>query len=217
MAKLRKDLTGRTFGYLDVIEFSSRHAGKALWLCRCRCGTEKVVDGHNLSSGHTTSCGCKRLEPPPKTILHGLSATRAHRIWRKMLARCNAPSDKAYARYGGRGIKVCERWLDFANFYADMGDPPDGMSIDRIDNDLGYSPENCRWATSTEQSMNRRCVIVIEQDGLRMTAREWSERLGIKARTIKYRIRAGWPPERWLEQHQPRVIKRRDASGRIRS
>ncbi len=217
MAKLRKDLTGKTFGYLDVLEFHDRRVGKALWLCRCRCGNSTVADGHNLTAGHTTSCGCKRFEPPSAVVKHGLSRSRAHGIWRKMLERCNSPSCESFDRYGGRGIKVCDRWLEFSNFYVDMGDPPDGHSIDRMNNDLGYSPENCRWATTTEQSMNRRCVLRIESGGETLTVREWAERFGLKSATIKHRIAAGWPHERWFEQHRKRTIKKRDNLGRIAS
>lgn len=215
MTKLRKDLTGKTFGYLDVIEFAGRRASKALWLCRCRCGAEIQADGYNLSSGHTTSCGCRRKEAPAANIIHGLSKTRAHRIWRKMLERCNNPKARHFEDYGGRGIKVCERWREFTNFYADMGDPPDGLSIDREDNDGDYTPENCRWATDLQQAANKRTTHRIERDGVTLTITEWCERLGLKRNTVEKRIAAGWPKERWLDPLVPKVITSRDAAGRV--
>lgn len=203
-SRLRVDLTGQTFGYLQVVEFAERRAGKAHWACVCRCGSSVIADGHNLKSGHSTSCGCKKKEAPPGAILHGLSKTKAHRIWRKMLERCRNPRASCYHRYGGRGIRVCDRWLEFKAFYEDMGDPPDGFSIDRIDNDGPYSPENCRWATDLEQAANKSTTKKVTRDGRTLTLREWCEELGLPVATIRRRVELGWPESDWLLPLRPR-------------
>ena len=150
------DLTGRQFGRWHVIASlpeRQRSRGRAfiLWLCRCDCGSERIVRGSNLQSGCSKSCGCLNAK-------HGQSRprSRAYQCWGNMKSRCFNPRCISYPWYGDRGITVCERWLIFENFYADMGDPPPGMSLDRINNDGNYEPGNCRWATVAEQTANRR-------------------------------------------------------------
>jgi hypothetical protein len=153
------DLTGERFGRLVVLALCSERSRwrKAIWLCRCDCGAECIVVGKELRSGRSRSCGCFRREVSRKRMTtHGHSRTRVYRCWCAMLQRCFYPNGQAYSRYGGRGITVCERWRNFVNFLADMGEPPRGKSLDRIDNDKGYSPENCRWATHAQQNLNRR-------------------------------------------------------------
>lgn len=129
---------------------------------------------------------------------HGLAKTPTHNAWRFMRARCENPNRPEYPNYGGRGIKVCERWQTFENFLADMGEMPEGLTLDRINNDGNYEPENCRWATYREQMQNKRSNVLLEFMGQRKTARQWSETLGLPYRTIRTRISRGWTVERAL-------------------
>jgi hypothetical protein len=153
------DMAGRRFGRLIVLTLCSERSRwrKAIWACKCDCGAQCAVVGKELRSGRTRSCGCFRREVSRRRMTtHGRSGTRAYRCWRAMLQRCFYSNGQAYSRYGGRGITVCERWLIFENFYRDMGDPLPGQSLDRIDNDGNYEPSNCRWATASQQVLNRR-------------------------------------------------------------
>lgn len=199
----RRDLTGVGFGRLTVVgEASSRRqpCGKLqrYWRCRCVCGKESEVLQANLNSGHTTSCGCRMRQLAEISMRclntrHGQSRTRLYGIWIAMRKRCEYLHHIHYASYGGRGISVCVRWLEFEAFRADMGEPPsDKHSIERKDNDLGYFPENCVWATATEQGRNKRNNHVIEYNGLRLTMADWSRRLEVSENTIRERLRRGW-------------------------
>lgn len=147
---------GAVFGRLTVI---GRDANKPYHVaCRCSCGTEKSVNAYSLKDGLTQSCGCLRRERQWKHGRTG-SGDRTYRIWQHVIQRCTNPNDKGFQWYGARGISVCSRWLGddgFQNFLADMGEAPDGKSIDRIDNDRNYTPDNCHWATPLEQSRNSR-------------------------------------------------------------
>jgi hypothetical protein len=142
-----KDMAGLRFGRLTVLH----RAGDGLpvrWLSRCDCGIEKVVAGSKLRSGNTQSCGCLQQEMRIlRNTRHGLSRTRTHNIWLAMRRRCSRPDQPNYKWYGGRGIRVCDRWQSFANFLADMGECPEGYELDRINGDGNYEPGNCRWVT----------------------------------------------------------------------
>ena len=196
-----KNLEGQTFGRLLVLCRNGTKDGRVLWDCRCQCGTAVLAVSNALTAGHTKSCGCWRDERNRSTeIKHG-HATRSnghsptYRTWQAMLTRCTNINVPSYKDYGARGISVHPAWLVFENFLTDMGVKPKGTSIERKDNEKGYRPDNCKWATKTEQARNTRANKHIEYRGKRMTQAEFSETIGHKHSTVIYRIRAGWTAE----------------------
>jgi len=195
MGKPLRDLAGQRFGFLVALRLGEkqRKTNGAWWLCRCDCGCEKHLSGKDLVDGKIMSCGCQQRTltflAGPGT--HGMRGSRTYRIWQAMLTRCRNPNVSCAKDYSGRGISVCERWHEFENFLADMGEAPKKHSIDRINNDGNYEPGNCRWATRHQQASNTRANIFIEFQGLRLTRSEWERRLGLGRTTIRSRLRNG--------------------------
>lgn len=153
------DIKGKVFGRLTVLEEAGKNKGGDLkWLCLCECGNKKAILGYNIKSGHTKSCGCitkERLKE--KNTTYGLSSHPLYNTWKGMQARCLNPSTPKYKYYGGRGVTVCEKWLDINNFIKDMYPSyKKGLQLDRIDNDKGYSKDNCRWVTRQQNNSNTR-------------------------------------------------------------
>ena len=196
------DRIGQRFGKLVVVGIERANSEK-LAICKCDCGNYcKIILGNlvcNNSGNH--SCGC---ENGKATLIHGLSTTREHRIWRGIFQRCYNPKTKYYHLYGGRGIVMCERWKEsFVNFISDMGNAPGaGYSIDRIDSNGPYSPDNCHWATRLEQARNKRNVIYIEYNGHRRCISEWGEYFGCNPATIRSAYRAGWDMQKYFSRLQ---------------
>lgn len=199
------DLTGQRFGRLVVVERVENSAdGRARWLCRCDCGQSKTVLGEHLKKGRTKSCGCAKSESSSKRFKkHGGRNSKLYRIWSNMKDRCNNPDCKVYSDYGGRGIKVCKEWIDdFSAFqkWALANGYKEGLTIDRKDNDKGYSPDNCRWTDRKIQGNNKRNCRYITYKGQRKTVAEWSEITGIPHETLLYRLNHGWETERILKK-----------------
>lgn len=202
---ISKDITGMVFGRLTVIKEAGRsRQGRKLWLCFCECGNSTVVRYDHLKSGSTISCGCYLRERITTSNYRHGDAKRGHRgreyeAWRSMLSRCYNKKRIDYGNYGGRGITVDRRWKDsYESFKEDMGSCPDGMSLDRIDNNGPYAPENCRWATRIEQMNNTRKSKHIELSGETHTLAIWSKITGFSSEKIWQRLRRGWEAEEAL-------------------
>lgn len=217
-----QDITGETFGRLTVKHFSGKDKwGKVKWVCECSCGCNEIeVIASKLKSGHTRSCGCLQRDAVRQTgkdntgrfLLDGKKLNRegivnnvsgeSHSVeyitWRGMLERCSDKRSNTYKNYGGRGIKVCERWHTYRNFLKDMGRRPSNKnSIDRIDVNGDYCPENCRWADDKQQGRNRRNNSIYEHDGRKQCLVEWSEELDIKYQILLDRLgKLGWSVEK---------------------
>jgi hypothetical protein len=218
------DISGQRFGRLVVVERDGSKNGKAVWRCVCDCGETTFVITSELRCGDTKSCGCQRRDVcsalGKRTSCAnskrggkkgGASRTRhghakrsggslTYGIWEGMIASCTNPNYRRYRDYGGRGITVCDRWRVFDHFLADMGEKPDGYSLDRKNNELGYSKDNCKWSTNIEQQRNRRDNRRLSHEGSTLTVSEWAERTGLKAATIHSRLGRGWDPSRALSK-----------------
>lgn len=195
------NLTGRKFGRLTALGF----AGNRKWVCQCECGTQKAINSQALKSGETRSCGCLQKELAAKRLTkHGYTSrkgcTPTYQSWACMIQRCTNPNLRCYHRYGGRGIKVCERWRDsFKAFLSDMGKRPSkAHEIDRKDNDGNYEPGNCQWTTHRQNMSHTRRTRLITIAGRTQTMADWSRETGVDSATICTRLARGRTPEEAL-------------------
>lgn len=191
------DLTDRRFSRWYVRGPAPTAHKQRRWVCVCDCGTVAVVHGGNLRNGTSTSCGCyEREQARARKTTHGQNGTRVHRIWKAMRSRCSNKNTPAYPYYGGRGVTVCERWQVFAHFLADMGQPPsDAHSLDRIDTDGAYTPENCRWVDVYTQANNKRNNTAYTFNGVTQNAASWARHFGLIDKTFIRLARRGWSAE----------------------
>jgi len=205
-----QDLTDRTFGKLTVTEFAGHVQSKtqrnAVWLCFCSaCQTSKVMRASSLLSGRVSSCGCLLLAKSAafgdRVRKHGMYLSPEYAAWQNMKKRCLDSTYRRFKDYGGRGIKVCDRWLEsFENFIADMGRrPSNNHSIDRKDNNGNYEPSNCEWALRPQQDSNKRTSRLVTYKDETLTLKEWSRRIGIHYNTLRQRLASGWTTEEAFE------------------
>ena len=194
------DITGQRFGRLIVLEFEKTEKTQSFWKCQCDCGEVIVTRRGALMSGDNVSCGCYNRD---KQTTHGMEGTRIYHTWRSMLSRCNYAKDICYHLYGGRGIKVCDRWLhSFENFFEDMKKGySDKLTIDRIDTNGDYEPRNCKWSTQKEQGNNRRNNLYITIGNITRTLTEWCERYKANYFNVWALINRGHDPLSALNRH----------------
>ena len=209
------DLTGKRFNKLTVLKRVPTDNGVTRWECACDCGNTTIVRGSNLKNGSVKSCGCLLHK---KHDTSHLSHTRLGGIYYGMKRRCTDPKDTAYNRYGGRGITVCNEWLISDNFFnwALENGYKDGLTIDRIDNNKGYSPENCRWVTPKEQANNRRSCVLITYNGKTQNLMQWCKELDLDYKLIHNRLyKLKWSFEKAVSEpvdegkHNGRIFKER--------
>lgn len=213
--RTRLEIAGQTFGRWKVLATSKRIGTNWCWLCRCECGTQRMVAATRLKAGVTLSCGCLNLEVlrnrkgrKNPAYSHGLKGTPFLAIWSAMLSRCTNPKNRSYANYGGRGITVCAEWFDGAAFgrWARRGWKK-GLTLDRKDNDKGYSPANCRWVDRGTQNNNRSNNRWVMYEGRKMTMAQAARLAGLPLNTPWGRKRLGWPESRWFEKARTRNVK----------
>ena len=216
----RLDLTGQTFGRLTVLRPDGHNkSGRTMWLCRCCCGTTKSVSTKKLRSGDTVSGGCFHRERLIESVKeantkHGMSCTRLFNIWTGMRKRCLGEYHVQYNDYGGRGITVCVEWNDFSVFQSWALDNgySDDLTLDRIDVNGHYCPDNCRWASYKEQSRNRRNNRIITYNGESRCSSEWAELIGITKDVLYRRLKRGWTIDKALTQPLRPQAKRNKAN-----
>lgn len=198
-----KDITGQRFGKLvvlgrgeDAVSKSGRH--RIRWECKCDCGKTITAYSENLKSGKTTSCGCYRIELiRERSITHGETRSKLYGVWSSIKSRCLNSNTVAYKDYGGRGISICDEWKNSFEAFRDWAYAngyKEGVSIDRIDNNGNYCPDNCKWVISVVQANNRRSNNLITYNGETLTVTEWAEKLGKNPKTIFNRLYSGWSP-----------------------
>lgn len=177
--------------------------------CKCDCGKQAITSAHNLKKGMTVSCGCFAIESKTRrATIHGAKFSPAYQTWVAMKTRCTNPNDYSYRNYGGRGITICDRWKNsFKLFLLDMGHRPPGHTLDRINNDKGYEPGNCRWATTWEQSNNRRNNRIVEFRGEKMTMAQMCKLTGIPRGVVTGRLKLGWDLEKAATAPVKKVVR----------
>lgn len=196
------DLSGKKFLRLTVVERDvSDENSRVRWICQCDCGKKISAFSSNLVMGYTKSCGCYGAQRRSEShTTHGGYNDPEKKgtllSWKSMMVRCYYKRNNRYHLYGGRGITVCDRWKQFENFWTDMGRRPEGMSLDRKDNNENYTPQNCRWASHRQQQNNRRNNVLLEFQGESKTAPEWGRAVGLSGSLIQSRISNGWSVER---------------------
>ena len=205
---ISRDYTGMKRGMMTAVREVGSNGRRKLWLVRCECGAEKTLVGTSFATGDAQSCNSsecrkelRRRKGHKPFTTHGMSKHPAYAVWRSMLDRCRLPTHQAWHNYGGRGIRVCVRWEEsFENFWADMGPTYQrGLTLERVDNDAGYGPSNCRWADWKSQSRNQRRNAVIDTPEGPMLVCEAAEKSGIGMTTLLYRKGVGVPAERMFD------------------
>lgn len=195
---MAKNLTGKQFGRLTVVSQSSGRSkeGRLLWLCQCSCGNTKITDTKSLTTGKTKSCGCYSRDIHKQIFTkHGETHSKLYFVWNDMKSRCNDVNSRPYKDYGGRGIAVCNEWMSSYECFRDWAlssGYKNGLTLDRIDVNNGYYPENCRWVTMKTQSNNKRNNRNITYNNETHTISEWSDITGINKTTLRLRLNAGW-------------------------
>jgi hypothetical protein len=189
MMSKKINMIGKTFGKLSVISEDGYLGALLSFKCLCDCGKVATVRGTSLRSGNTTSCGCVHKKMVGNlNRRHGLNASTEYSIWQNMITRCTNANSNCFYRYGGRGISVSNEWRNFEKFYADMGKRPNGMTLDRIDNNGSYSKDNCRWATLGEQARNTRRTKLVEYNGKTQCLKDWANEVGMAYNTLRKRF-----------------------------
>ena len=189
------NLTNKRFGEWSVMSFVGRNKYRQpIWKCRCSCGTVREIPESNLTRKASTNCGClKSKNQRKRAYKHGKVNTPLYRSWANMLQRCNNPKNPRFKDYGGRGVAVCEEWKDFTNFakWANQNGYIEGLTIERVDVDGDYSPENCKWVPLREQSLNKRTTLYVTFNNEKKSLKEWAERFNISYGSLKKRLYQG--------------------------
>lgn len=199
----QRDISKQTFNKLTAVNFEYRDDKmRHYWRFRCECGRELIIRKGSVTSGNTKMCKeCANIQLSKNKTTHGMSKTRIYKEWAGMIQRCTNPKNTSYERYGAKGVTVCDEWLDdFMNFYnwAMANGYRDDLTIDRIDNEKGYSPDNCRWATEKEQAYNKKSNRNLTYKGKTMTMAEWAKVIGISSSSLFGRMKRGWSVEKAL-------------------
>lgn len=207
------DLTGKTFGRLRAVARAANGPrGQARWKCECLCGKSSEVASSSLRRGFTKSCGClmrEVRESGDSTRKHGMRHSKEYEAWRHMRSRCTKTYDISYPRYGARGIKVCARWMEsFEAFLEDVGPSPSPRhSIERLDSDGDYEPNNCTWATLEQQARNKRNTRYVEFGGQRKCLADWCDEFNVRYPVVASRLDRGWPPELAFFAHSEKLAR----------